>query len=188
MSERILVAYATRKGSTAEVATVIGEVLRTRGYEVDVRPVTRDPALDDCVAVLIGSAVNAGQWLPEAVDFVRKHQHTLSAVPSAVFTVHIMNAGLDEQSCRKRLAYLDAIRRLVHPEDEAFLLGIGPDPAKDSWLARWLFRRFGGAAEGDCRNWAAIRGWASTVLADRLPPDRRQPASERESVAMRSRG
>jgi hypothetical protein len=149
MSERILVAYATRKGSTAEVATVIGQVLRTRGYEVDVLSVTQDPAADDCVAVLIGSAVNG---------------------------------------CRKRLAYLDAIRPLVHPVDEAFFLGIGPDPANDSSLARWLFRRFGGAGEGDCRNWAAIRGWASTVLADRLAPDGRQPASEREQVAMRSRG
>jgi menaquinone-dependent protoporphyrinogen oxidase len=186
MSERILVAYATRTGSTADVAIVIGDVLRTRGYEVDVVDVTADPSPDGCVAAVIGSAVNGGRWLPEAVDFVRKHQHTLSTVPVAAFTVHIMNAGADERSRRKRLAYLDGIRPLVHPVDEAFFLGIGPDPARDPWLMRWFFRRFGGAGEGDCRNWAAIRGWASTVLADRLAPDRRQPAPDREPVSVRS--
>jgi menaquinone-dependent protoporphyrinogen IX oxidase len=42
MSERILVAYATNTGSTTEVAVVIGDTLRERGYEVDVVPVTRD--------------------------------------------------------------------------------------------------------------------------------------------------
>jgi menaquinone-dependent protoporphyrinogen oxidase len=168
MPERILVAYASRKGSTAEVAAAIGVILRTRGYEVDVASVTDDPSMEGCAAVFVGSAVNGGRWLPEAVDFVRNHQQGLGKVPVALFTVHIMNAGADERSRRKRLAYLEAVRPMVHPVEEAFFLGIGPDPKKDSWIARWLFRRFGGAGEGDCRDWEAIRGWARTVLADQF--------------------
>jgi flavodoxin len=49
-SERILVACATRTGSTKDVATVIGDVLSTREYEVDVLPVTADPSPDGWVA------------------------------------------------------------------------------------------------------------------------------------------
>jgi menaquinone-dependent protoporphyrinogen oxidase len=173
MPERILVAYASHKGSTAEVAAEIGVMLRVRGYEVNLASVTNDPSIEGCAAVLIGSAVNGGQWLPEAVDFVRNHQQDLARLPVALFTVHIMNAGADERSRRKRLAYLDEVRPMLRPVEEAFFLGIGPDPKKDFWIARWVFRRFGGAGEGDCRDWEAIRGWARAVLADQL--EEREP-------------
>jgi menaquinone-dependent protoporphyrinogen oxidase len=168
MPDRILVAYASHRGSTAEVAAEIGVILRMRGYAVNLASVTNNPSIEGCAAVLIGSAVNGGAWLPEAVDFVRNHQHDLKRVPVALFSVHIMNAGADERSQRKRLAYLDEVRPMLHPVEEAFFLGIGPDPTKDSWIARWFFRRFGGAGEGDCRDWEAIRGWARGVLADQL--------------------
>jgi menaquinone-dependent protoporphyrinogen oxidase len=164
MPERVLVTYAWRKESTAEVAEAIGASLRTRGFDVKVESVEADAAPDCCAAMVIGSPVNGGQWLPEAVAYVRQHQAALNRVPTAVFTVHIMNAGTDERSRRKRLAYVGAVRSLIHPSDEAFFLGIGPDPSKDSWLARWLFRRFGGAGEGDCRDWKQVRGRAGRVL------------------------
>jgi len=37
MGDKVLVAYASRAGSTGEVAEAIGEVLRDRGATVDVR-------------------------------------------------------------------------------------------------------------------------------------------------------
>jgi menaquinone-dependent protoporphyrinogen oxidase len=168
MPDRMLVAYATHTGSTAEVATVIGEELRVRGFDVDVATVNEAGPVRGYQGVLLGSAVNSGRWLPDAVEFVRKNQAVLRAIPVAVFCVHIMNAGDDERSRRKRMAYLDDVRRLVRPVDEAFFLGIGADPKKDSWLKRWMFRRFGGAGEGDCRDWQKIREWARGVLADQL--------------------
>jgi menaquinone-dependent protoporphyrinogen oxidase len=168
MSQRILVTYATHTGSTAEVANVVGEELRGRGFAVDVQAVHAAPQVHNYAAVVLGSAVNGGRWLPEAVDFVRTNQNVLSEVPVAVFSLHIMNAGEDEGSRRKRMAYLDDVRHLIEPVDEAFFLGMGPDPNKDSWIARWLFRRFGGAGEGDCRDWDKIRGWARGVLPEQL--------------------
>jgi menaquinone-dependent protoporphyrinogen oxidase len=175
MPERILVAYASRRGSTAEVAAAIGVILRRRGYEVDLASVTENPSTEGCAGVLIGSAVNGGQWLPEAVTFVRNNHDALGKLPVALFTVHIMNAGTDERSRRKRLAYLDAVRSVLHPVDEAFFVGMGPDPKRDSRIARWFFRRFGGAGEGDCRDWEAIRGWACTVLAFELEKSNPSP-------------
>ena len=43
MNTHILVTYATRAGSTAEVAGDIGEVLGERGFIADVVPVTENP-------------------------------------------------------------------------------------------------------------------------------------------------
>jgi menaquinone-dependent protoporphyrinogen oxidase len=168
MPERILVAYATHTGSTAEAATVVGEELRDRGFEVHVRAVAEAGSVHGYRAVILGSAVNGGRWLPQAVEFAKNNQAMLRAIPVAVFSVHIMNAGDNERSRRKRTAYLDEVRHFIQPVDEAFFLGIGPDPKKDSWLARWFFRRFGGAGEGDCRDWNKIREWARGVLVDQL--------------------
>ena len=168
MPERVLVAYATHTGSTAEVATAIGEELRARGLDVDVAAMTEAGPVRGYQAVVLGSAVNGGRWLPEALEFLKDNQDALRAVPVVVFSVHIMNAGDEERSRRKRSAYLDDVRQVLRPLDEAFFLGIGPDPKKDSWLARWFFRRFGGAGEGDCRDWPKIRAWARDVLKEQL--------------------
>jgi len=165
MTRRILVGYATRTGSTVGVAQAIGRVLGTRGFGVDVQPLREGPRLDGYDAVVLGSAVNGGAWLPEAVGFVRDRQDALVRVPVALFCVHIMNLGEDEKARKRRLAYLDPVRALVRPVDEAFFAGVGPDARNTSLIARWAFRAFGGGGEGDLRNWDAIRAWAEAVHA-----------------------
>jgi menaquinone-dependent protoporphyrinogen oxidase len=161
---RVFVGYATRTGSTVGVASAIGETLGGRGFAVDVKPMKSGPSLDGYDAVVLGSAVNGGRWLPEAVEFVKANQATLSHVPVAVFCVHIMNLGNDEQSRKNRLAYLDAVRPLVSPLEEAFFAGLGSDP-NDRSFGAWVFRTLKVGPEGDCRDWNLIRGWARTVLA-----------------------
>ena len=88
MSKHILIVYATRAGSTVEVAQVIGEVLGGRGFEVQIKSVKENPAVDGYQAVIIGSAIRMGNWLPEVVDFLRKNQPKLSQIPTAIFTCH----------------------------------------------------------------------------------------------------
>jgi menaquinone-dependent protoporphyrinogen oxidase len=163
VDKRILVGYATRTGSTSEVAEAIGQTLAARGFAVDVKPLKERPSLDGYDACVLGGAVNGGQWLPEAVQFVDANSARLAQLPTAVFYVHMMNAGDDAKQRRRRLAYLDKVRALVTPTDEAFFLGKGPSADDTSLIARWAFKAFGGAGEGDCRDWDAIRGWAQGV-------------------------
>ena len=66
MNDRILVTYATRAGSTAEVAAACAETLAARGYAVDVKPVKEKTQLTGYSAVVLGSAIRMGDWLPEA--------------------------------------------------------------------------------------------------------------------------
>lgn len=165
MKKRILVAYATKTGSTVGVASAIGETLAGRGYAVDVKPINEDPEVAGYQSVIIGSAVNGGKWLPEAVQFVQRRQGALSQLPVAVFCVHIMNLGSDEQSRANRLAYLDAVRDLISPTGEAYFAGMGMDPKTTSPVVRWIAGLFKITAEGDCRDWGKIRTWAQGVFA-----------------------
>ena len=72
MSKRILVAYASGSGSTREVAAAIGEAVAEEGAPVDVYAVQDVTSVADYSALVVGSSIRGGRWLPEAVDFVRR--------------------------------------------------------------------------------------------------------------------
>lgn len=162
MGKRILVGYATRTDSTKGIAEAVGSTLSTRGFDVDVRPLSENPQVTDYDAVVLGSAVNGGAWLSPAVEYVEANSAALNSVPTAVFCVHIMNTADDEKSRKKRLAYLARIRALINPRDEAYFAGVGPDKGT-SFVMRWAFRAFGGGGEGDCRDWDKIDAWAAQL-------------------------
>jgi menaquinone-dependent protoporphyrinogen IX oxidase len=81
MPSHVLVAYALREGSTAEIAETIGAVLWEAGAEVDVLPVKEVRNLEGYDAVVLGSAVHIGKVLPEAVQFAKHHQRVLADLP-----------------------------------------------------------------------------------------------------------
>lgn len=162
MNRRILITYATRAGSTAEVAAAIGETLSARGYVVDVKPVKQKPDLTGYAAIVMGSAIRMGNWLPEAVDFVKRNQSALNQVPVALFTVHMLNIGDDETSRTARLAYLNAVRPLLNNAEEVYFEG-KMDFSRLSFLDRMIARMVG-AVEADRRDWDRIRGWVPAAL------------------------
>ena len=161
MNKRILVTYATRAGSTAEVAAAIAETLAARGYAVDVKPVKEKPALDGYSAVVLGSAIRMGHWLPEAVDFVKANQAALNALPTALFTVHMLNTGDDEASRAARAAYLDAVRPLLNGVETAYFEG-KMYYRQLSFLDRTVAKMVK-SAEADHRDWIGIRQWANAI-------------------------
>ncbi|HUK68597.1 MAG TPA: flavodoxin domain-containing protein [Streptosporangiaceae bacterium] len=88
----MLVAYASKHGSTAGIAESIAETIRKRGAHVDVRPIGDIGdigdigELDSYEAFVIGSAVYYGFWRREARRFVKRHSALLASRPVWLFS------------------------------------------------------------------------------------------------------
>lgn len=188
---RILVAYTTKSGSTAEVAEAVGEVLRQDGAAVEVRPIAEVNGLDAYSAVVVGGPMILG-WHPDAVTFLQKHQETLSRVPVACFMTALSLTRMpethhngfpvfqdpalakppkraDRLNFKERYSavasYLKPVAEKapqVKPVGVAFFAG-----KLDFGTLRLFDRLFVqfivGAKPGDARNWDAIRAWAAGV-------------------------
>ena len=66
MTALILVAYATKHGSTQEVAEAIAATLREHALEVEVKPASEVRALDRYGAVVLGAPLYSGRWHGDA--------------------------------------------------------------------------------------------------------------------------
>jgi len=164
MKNRLLIAYGSRCGSTGGVTEAIGQVLSTAEAAVDLRLVKNVNDLSPHQGVIVGSAIRMGKWLPEAAEFVKTHQETLSRLPVAYFTVCLTMKDDTVENRRKALGFLDPVRKQfpqVKPVDIGLFAG-AVDYRKLS-LAYSLILKVKGAPEGDFCNWEAIRTWAAAI-------------------------
>jgi menaquinone-dependent protoporphyrinogen oxidase len=160
--QKILVAYASKAGSTAEVAQAIGEALGAKGAAVGVLQIKQVKDLSAYTAVVLGSAIRVGQWLPEAVNFVKAHQAELRQRPTAYFLVSGFLKDNTPEVTQKVNAYLDPVRAIFEPASIGLFAG-KMDYSKLSFLDRTIAKAVG-SVEGDWRNWDAIRAWAAQAL------------------------
>lgn len=168
MTSHILITYATRTGFTRGVSEAIGKTLSQNGLTVDILPMAEVSDLSSYRAVVAGSAIQAKQWLPEALQFVRDHRGELARKPFAAFLVCMTLAMRGSEKYRPFVSEsLTPVRSLVHPVSEGLFAG-GLDIHKMPSLAdRIKFRLnvlLGVWSEGDHRDWQAIQAWAESLL------------------------
>jgi len=161
MAKKILVTYATKAGSTAEIAEKIGEHFANRGFEADVINVKSNPDPSPYDAVILGSCVRMGSWVPDMLKYVEANQVVLRSKQRALFTVHMMNDGEDESSQAARLAYLDKVRVMLPASEEVYFLG-AMDFSRLSMLDRFISKMVK-AEESDQREWEKIKQWATNI-------------------------
>jgi menaquinone-dependent protoporphyrinogen oxidase len=163
MTQQMLVTYASKSGTTAEVAAAIADTLRTQGVAVDLKPVKDVRDLNGYSSVVIGSGIRVGQWIGPARQFVERHQDALRSVPTAFFTV-CMTLKDDTPETRAEVhEYTASQRELVPPMAEAFFAGrVQRDTLgfieKMAMSAMKL-------EDADYRDWDAIRAWAAGLPA-----------------------
>jgi menaquinone-dependent protoporphyrinogen oxidase len=83
---RVLVTAASRHGGTGEIATIIGQALTDASLETEVKPLHALDGVAGYNAVVLGSGVYVGRWIPEATEFVRRHEIELRARPVWLFS------------------------------------------------------------------------------------------------------
>ena len=160
--KKVLVAYASKCGSTGEVAAAIAQALCAHGMTVDVRRIDEVSDVATYDAFVVGSAIRMGSWLGEAKRFVEANVETLRAAPTAFFTVHMLNLDDSEESTAARAAYVAPVHAIMQPQAEAFFAG-KLDLDRMSFVDRMVSKMMKAQNE-DKRDWAAIEAWAGELL------------------------
>jgi menaquinone-dependent protoporphyrinogen oxidase len=168
-AKKVLVAYASKYGSSGGVADAIGKELCSKGVAADVVLIKNAGNISSYQGVVIGSAIYMGKWMPEAVDFVKKNRDVLRQVPVAYFLVCMTLARPTEKNRAEVLSYMDPVLKAV-PEIKP--VGIGTfagalDYNNLSWLNKKILKSKG-SPEGDFRDWTAIRTWAEGLCSPLL--------------------
>ncbi len=89
MMMKVLVAFATKHGATAEVAEEIAQTIRGEGHDVDVADLGRGTMddVDSYDLAVVGSGIIAGNWIKGARRFIEKRSGELRRVRTAFFIV-----------------------------------------------------------------------------------------------------
>jgi len=163
MIKRILVTYATWKGSTQEIALAISETLKEKKLEVDVKDVrkVKDVSLYD--AVVIGTAVRMGRVHPRSLSFIKKFQKSLCNIPVAYFVVCLtMMEDTEENRCKTE-GFLKVLKEKSPFEPVSVGLFGGTFDINNFSFPLKLFMKKGDIPQGDFRNWDVIRNWTSDL-------------------------
>jgi menaquinone-dependent protoporphyrinogen oxidase len=164
MNERVLIAYGSKHGSTAETAEAIGGMLRDSGLEVEVREAAQVETVDGYRGVMVGGSVYTGRWHPDTRTFVKRFGAQLREMPVAIFAMGPKTSAPDELAATREQLDL-ALKRLPDVGlPQIAIFGGVIDPAK-------LHFPFNRLPATDARDWDAIRAFA-TRFAERVPPAR----------------
>lgn len=162
---RIAVVYASRHGSTKEIAEALGEALRADGHKVELASVDDGIDLSAYDATVFGSAVYMGRWLKSAREFAEARGDELTAKPLWLFSSGPIGSQPEPKDDPFGLAEL--AEKLGAREHRVFAGKI--DKSQLGFAERAVLKAVR-AEEGDSRDWDEIRAWASSI-AEALQQD-----------------
>ena len=186
---RVLLVYASRHGSTVEVADAVAEELRAAGHEVDQRPAAEAPGPAGYDAVVVGGPMIMG-WHRQAVRYVTRNRVELERLPTALFITAasltetgetdvqgvpiikdpwLVKAPRDAAKLRRKERYAlpqhylgDVLKKAapVRPRSVAFFAG-SLDLTTMNIVEKLFVLLVVGATPGDGRNWKVVRKWGA---------------------------
>jgi menaquinone-dependent protoporphyrinogen oxidase len=163
MSNPVLVAYATRYGSTQEVADKIAATLRQSGLTVEVHPAKQVRTLDGYRAVVLGAPLYMSDWLKEARNFLSRHRATLTTLPVAIFALGpTEDKEKDWTETRKQFDKVLSQFPWLTPV-AAELFGGRFDPSRLTFPYN-LIPGLKRMSVSDIRDWDAIGVWANGLV------------------------
>ena len=166
MPVSVLVAYASKYGATQEIAEKIGQTLRTTGLEVAITTADQANDPDGYDAVILGSAVYAGMWRKEAIQFLERYETSLSAKPTWIFSSGPTDEG-NPVELLEGWRFPEAqqpIADRIQPRDITVFHG-SLEPSKLNFAERTIIKGIK-APTGDFRDWESIQSWAEGIAGE----------------------
>jgi menaquinone-dependent protoporphyrinogen oxidase len=158
----VLVAYATKHESTAEIAERIAAAMRDAGRAAEARPASEVDDLSAYSAVVLGSAVYAGHWRREARAFAKRHEPALRDMPVWLFSSGPFGAP-EEHPTAPTPHVAEKLVKQLGAREHVMLGGRVPsDP--HNFVERAMVRNTP-PEQRDARDWPAIEAWARDVAS-----------------------
>jgi menaquinone-dependent protoporphyrinogen oxidase len=155
---KVLVASASKHGSTEEIAAAVGEVLRAHGLQVDVKRMEDVDTVFPYDAYVLGSAVYVGSWLRRATRFVDEHAELISTRPTWLFSSGPI--GDAPHAATELFDAADLVDRTHARDHRQFGGKLDKEQLNlGERAAAGLLR----VPSGDSRQWDAIIAWATAV-------------------------
>jgi menaquinone-dependent protoporphyrinogen oxidase len=165
MDQKILIAYATKYGATAEIAQRLGKTLQAQGLSVEVLPVGKagDPA--QYAAVVLGSAVYIGGWRKEAAKYLQDNEAALAKLPVWIFSSGPTGEGDPVELLKgwRLPPALQPVADRIQPREIA-VFGGALDEKKMNIVEKMMIKNVK-APTGDFRDWEAVEAWGKGIAA-----------------------
>lgn len=159
----VLVAYASKRGSTAEIAETIAATLRREGLGVCLERCEDVESLDPYDAIVIGSAVYMKRWRGDARHFLKKHRKALRQKPFWAFSSGpVGDPANDNPEWAEPPKVAAKVEELGGREHVIFggRLPAEPKNFMEKAMLEGTPHEF-----RDRRDWAEIRSWAHQVAS-----------------------
>ena len=158
---QILVVYASRKGSTEEIALTIGKELENGGHQARVSHLKDVSSLDGYDAVVMGAPVYTGHIDDDLRKFVERNKIGLKNIPVAAFAVGLAPVNPKIGSVA---TIGEQLKDIVVPVNlVAMKVFTGKlDPAQHSFMTKTMISLMK-APTGDFRDWDVIKEWAKSL-------------------------
>ena len=159
---RVLIACASKHGSTEGIAEAIAERLHQLGNDAAAVRVSDVTDLNGVEAVVLGSAIYAGSWMKEATEFAAANAEVLSGIPLWLFSSGPLGTEVHDHEEQPR--QLAELTERLRPKAHRTFFG-ALDHSKLGFAERMMVKAVK-APEGDFRDWGAISGWADEIARE----------------------
>jgi menaquinone-dependent protoporphyrinogen oxidase len=157
MVARVLVAYASKMGSNAEVAEAIVAVLIEAGLEAESVPVRLVKDVEPYDAIVLGSALYAAHWRRDANRFVAKRREALRTKALWLWSSGPLDRVLAAKDLPPAANVLEIMGDVPFRGHRTFGGKLDPNaPGIDAQILQTHL-------QGDFRDWGKIRAYAAEI-------------------------
>ncbi len=163
MKNSILIAYASKKGSTKEIAQAICSSLKDMNIEADIKDISQIADINDYDTLILGSSVYYGMWQKSFVKFLLKNKDTLCQKFVWLFSsgptgeekpLDITKGWLVPAKQKELIGYIKPVEiKLFHGKLDLKCLNV---------FEKLIIKKVD-APFGDYRVWDSITSWASSI-------------------------